>query len=147
MENVNIKTIMTSEPIVLGPNDCVTKVEEIFETNNIHHIPVIDDNKKVLGIVSKTDFLMACQSLTFYNKDFKNEKNQRLFRSLLVEELMTKDVAKVNEDQSLMFAAGIFKENLFHALPVVNKNNELVGIITTFDLIGYAYKERAPQIY
>lgn len=147
MNDLKVKDIMTNSVITLSPDDYVTKVEEIFKTNNIHHIPIVDEDNKVVGIISKTDFLMACQSLTFYNKDFKDEKNQRLFRSLLTSDLMTKQVAKLNEEDSVMVAAGIFKENLFHALPIVNANNKLVGIVSMLDLINYAYRDRVPVVF
>ena len=142
MSQVRLADIMTREVITLSPNDTVDKVEDIFKTNNIHHIPIVNEQGNVVGIVSKSDFLMIYQSLTFFRKDFSSEKNQRLFKTLLVEELMTKQVAKLNQDDSLMVAAGFFKENLFRAIPIVNDENLLVGIVTTLDLINYAYRDK-----
>jgi acetoin utilization protein AcuB len=54
---------------------------------------------------------------------------------------MTKQVAKLKTEDSLEMAVGFFRENLFHALPVVNDEGELVGIVTTYDLLNYAYSE------
>jgi CBS domain-containing protein len=59
-------------------------------------------------------------------------------RSLLAEEAMTRQVATLDPDDSLEMAVGFFRENLFHALPVVDKD-KLVGIVTTFDLLTHAY--------
>jgi CBS domain-containing protein len=58
-----------------------------------------------------------------------------------VGEIMEKKVAQLNPNDSALVAIGIFRENLFHALPIVNESNVLVGILTTYDLLTYAYNE------
>jgi len=60
--------------------------------------------------------------------------------SISVEEVMTKKVATLSPDDPLSVAVGIFRENLFHALPVVDEGT-LVGLLTTHDLIGYCCRE------
>ena len=56
IKNINIKEIMTSEVISVSPNDNMTVVDEIFKKNNIHHIPVVDNNGKIVGLISSTDY-------------------------------------------------------------------------------------------
>ena len=60
-------------------------------------------------------------------------------RSLLVKEVMSKQVATLGPEDTLELAAGFFRENMFHALPVVDEDNMLIGIVTTYDLLNYAY--------
>ncbi|MBK6619429.1 MAG: CBS domain-containing protein [Saprospirales bacterium] len=67
--------------------------------------------------------------------------NDRLFKSLLVEDVMTRQVATLTPEDSISIAAGYFKENLFHAIPIVDKGGLLVGILTTFDLLNYFFNQ------
>lgn len=132
---------MTRDVISVSPNDNMTVVDEIFKKNNIHHIPVIDDNGKVVGVVSSTDYNKLLNSFTFFINQKKDSYNTAIMRSMLVEDVMTKHVATLQSDSTVMIAAGIFKENLFHAIPVVDKSGKLEGIVTTYDLLNYAYNE------
>ncbi len=131
--------IMSTPVITVGPDDSMLKVQDIFRKNNIHHIPVVDKGK-VVGIISQSDYLRLLHGFTLFRTEKSTEYNDAIMRSLLVNEVMTKQVATLNPEDSLEMAAGFFRENLFHALPVVSKGR-LVGIITTFDLINYAFSE------
>ncbi len=131
--------IMSTPVITVAPDDTMKKVQDIFRMNNIHHIPVAV-NGKVVGIISKSDYLRLLHGFTLFKTEKSTEYNDAIMRSLLVDEVMTKQVATLEPEDTLEIAAGFFRENLFHALPVVSKGR-LVGIITTFDLINYAYSE------
>lgn len=137
---MQVGQIMTTEVIFLGPNDSMDKVQQIFKTHNIHHIPIIEEDK-VIGIISSTDYLKLLHGFTLFKTHKSEEYNDAIMRSLLVKEVMTKQVATINPEDTVEIAAGFFRENLFHALPVVDANGSLVGIITTFDLINYAFNE------
>ncbi len=139
-KTISVDKIMTTEVITIGPENTMDKVKKVFDQHNIHHIPVIE-NAKVVGIISKTDYLKLLHGFTLFKTQKSDNYNDAIMRSLLVREVMTKQVAKLNPDDSIETAAGFFRENLFHALPVVNKTGELVGIITTYDLLNYAYNE------
>ena len=138
-KTTTVGQIMTTPVITVSPDDTMSKVQDIFRMNNIHHIPVVDKGK-VVGIISKADYFRLLHGFTLFRTEKSNEYNDAIMRSLLVGEVMTKQVATLNPDDSLEMAAGFFRENLFHALPVVDKGR-LIGIITTFDLITYAFSE------
>lgn len=131
--------IMSTPVITVGPDDTMKKVQDIFRMNNIHHIPVVVDGK-VAGIVSKSDYLRLLHGFTLFKTEKSVEYNDAIMRSLLVGEVMTKQVATLGPEDTVEMAAGFFRENLFHALPVVSKG-KLVGIVTTFDLITFAFSE------
>ena len=141
MRNITttVGQIMSTPVITIAPDDTMKKVQDIFRMNNIHHIPVTV-NGKVVGIISKSDYLRLLHGFTLFKTEKSTEYNDAIMRSLLVDEVMTKQVATLEPEDTLEIAAGFFRENLFHALPVVS-NDRLVGIITTFDLINYAYSE------
>lgn len=139
-KTINVGQIMTTKVITLHPEDTMDKVKKIFEGNNIHHIPIVDRGR-VVGIISKTDYLKLLHGFTLFKTSKSDSYNAAILRSLLVREVMTQQVAKLNPEDSLETAVGFFRENLFHALPVVNNEGELVGIVTTYDLLNYAYSE------
>ena len=142
VKNISIKEVMTREVITVSPTDNMTVVDEIFKKNNIHHVPVIDKNGKVVGLISSTDYNKLQNTFTFFINDKSEAYNKAIMRSLLVEDVMTKHIATLQNDSTVMVAAGIFNENLFHAIPVVDKQGKLEGIVTTFDLLNYAYNKQ-----
>lgn len=135
---ITVGHIMTTDPITVKANDTMLTVRDIFRHNNIHHIPVVDKGR-VVGIVTKSDYLALSNAFPLFNKEKREAYNEKLFSTILVDEVMTKQVAKVTPDDPLEVAAGIFKENLFHALPVVDEHSKLVGILTTFDMLNYFF--------
>ena len=101
----------------------------------------MEEDGIVVGIVSKTDSYKLENTFTLFKKSKVEEYNSAIFRSLLVKEVMTKQVATLGPDDSLQLAAGIFRENLFHAMPIVDNERKLVGILSVYDLVNYAYQE------
>ena len=141
MNNTKLSEIMTTNIVTVGPNDSMELVENIFNNNKFHHLPVVDEDEKLLGILSKSDYLAVCDSMSYFNKEAGSIQNKRLFKSLLVKDMMHFAVAKLKPEHTVLAAAGYFKENLFHAIPIVNDQGYLEGIVTTFDLINFAFRE------
>ena len=140
---VSVNQIMTTEVITVRPEDTMEMVHRIFQTTDIHHLPVIDADGKVIGIISKADYYSISNAFPLFRPDLREAANERLFKSLLVEDVMTRQVATLSPEDSLAVAAGFFKENIFHALPIVDKHGKLVGIVTTFDLLNYFFSQPA----
>jgi acetoin utilization protein AcuB len=134
-----VSKIMTSHLQVVLPNDPLSKVKELFDTYRFHHIPVVYF-KKVVGIISRADFQAYYTTL---DKHFESRFiNAVLLNHHTAEEIMSTRLAKLNPEDRLNVAIEIFKDNLIHALPVVNADDELVGIVTTHDLIQQLAKEK-----
>lgn len=146
VKNNTLGAIMTDEVLVVQPGETLERVQQIFQQNNIHHIPVVNEEREVVGIISKSDYLLLCDHLTLFGREWNIENNNRFFRSLLVEEVMTKQVAKLKREDSIFLAAAFFKENLFHAIPIVDAQNKLVGIVSTYDLLTYAFRDAVPLL-
>lgn len=126
-----INTIMTSDLLTVNPGDKLTMVKEIFDEHNIHHIPVVRF-REMVGLISKSDF-------KFFLRGFSRNEEDRFvnyarLRAYTAEDIMTTGLAKVGPNDRINVALEIFMVNRFHAIPVV-ENNELKGIVTTFDII------------
>ncbi|MEM8908432.1 MAG: CBS domain-containing protein [Bacteroidota bacterium] len=136
---VQLSDIMTTDLITVSPNDTMERVNQIFKTHSFHHLPVVEDNQQLVGLVSKSDYLVLCDGMMLINKKFNEERNLQFFRSLLVKEIMVKQLVTLQPEESIMKAVDIFKENYFHAIPIVNQEDELKGLVTTFDLLNHAF--------
>ncbi len=126
-----ISSIMTSNVISLQPNSSIADAAEIFKAKRINHIPIVD-NDQLLGIVSKSDYL-------FFRRGFLNDKNDERVEEIRisnyeVQDIMTQGIATIEPNEKINVALEIFKENLFHAIPIV-EDGKLKGIVTTFDII------------
>jgi len=127
---------MRTQVNTVKPHDTLLRVDEIFRNNPIHHLPVVDDDGKVVGMISKTDYCLVQDTFTIFRLKDAERINKDIFRSLLVSEVMSKPVVTRSPEDTIASAVDIFRENRFHALPVVNAKKQLVGIVSVFDLLG-----------
>lgn len=137
-KNAPVSEIMTTNLVVVSPNTTLDKVKELFETHAFHHVPVAN-NQILCGIISKSDLYRVSNSIDLFHSKSNEERNNRLFKSLLAEEIMATNAVVLSPDDTISYAVDLLSLNQFHALPVV-EGEKLVGILTTYDLIKYAYK-------
>jgi len=119
--NVNITKLdkfMTTEVFVVKENDLVELVAKIMEWKNIHHIPVVNDMNKVVGIITDTNL-----------NDILG-KDQKL---IIAKDIMVKEIITVDSETSIEKANSIMIENKIGCLPILEMG-ELVGILTKNDL-------------
>ncbi len=126
-----VSTLMSENLISVEREDTIKEVEQLFKNHRIHHIPVVED-EKLVGIVSKSDYLFFKRG--FNDQSTDNRIDEFRMKTHKVEDIMTKGIAKLEPHERIGVAVEVFKENLFHAIPIV-KEGKLVGIITTFDII------------
>ena len=128
-----VSSIMTQNLITVAPYDTMKTIQEIFESKNIHHIPVVK-NLNIVGMISKSDYLFFMRGFTSDRDDKRmNGLRARAFKAV---DIMTTGLAKMEHDEKINIALEVFKENLFHAIPIIKKE-KLVGIVTTFDIIQH----------
>lgn len=127
-----ISAMMTTDVITVNPKDTLSTVKRKFDEHTIHHLPVVR-YKELVGIISKTDLLYFMKGLRV-NESSDVQKNAIRLSHYCAKDIMTTGLATVESNEPLRTALEIFKENILHALPVV-ENNELIGIITTHDIV------------
>ena len=135
-----VANIMTSKVITVSPGDLMSKVRHLFEVHKIHHIPVVDLEEKVVGIISQHDLNHILHGFTLFKTNKSVDYNEAILNSLLVQDVMRKSIVTLSETDPISMAVDIFKENLFHCLPILDNKGMLSGILTTYDLIIYAYR-------
>ena len=130
--NTPILQIMTRRPEVLSPTDNMDVARTIFEKFGFHHIPVVTENKLV-GMLSYTDYLRVIRDL--FGNPSELRANEKLLNAMCISEVMTEHVLCLDETDTVENALRIFKANHFHSLPVTNAKGELIGIVTTYDIL------------
>jgi len=128
---------MTRRLITAHADDRIVKVKTLFEENNIHHIPVVDEIDQLLGIISKEDFLKLSYHVSLDTGGISI--SEKWYDNTIASEIMTKYPVSLDSEDTVGLAADIFMANKFHALPVV-ENEQLVGIVTTHDILLFAFQ-------
>jgi len=128
---IDIETIMSTELITVSPDEDLDTARVLMHNHRIHHLLVVENGMKLLGILSLSDLLAATDS-------FLREEESRLHpRDIKVQEVMITDLAIVDEHASIRQAALFLEKHRIGCLPVVT-DGKLRGIITDTDFIGVA---------
>lgn len=139
--HIQVSEVMTTDLIKVKQDTILKDVKILFDKHNIHHIPVINDQGKFVGIISKTDLNLLMDWGTKLELPSSLRRNTFLLTSNLAKDIMVSNVMKLKPNDTLNRCVQIFRENYFRALPIVNDNDELEGIITTYDLMILAYSK------
>lgn len=128
-----VSTIMTKNIIAVNRTDDLETAEKLFKQHHIRHIPVVSGDV-IIGMLSYTDLLRISFADTL-NED-ETEVETVVYNMFSIDQVMTKNVVTINSETTIKDVAELLAKNEFHALPVVN-NGQLVGIVTTTDLINF----------
>jgi acetoin utilization protein AcuB len=125
-----ISRVMSKNPVYVHPDASVTETRSLMDKEKISHLPVLDKNNSLVGIVTREDLIKAGPSeattLDMYEISY-------LLTKMKVSEIMIKKVITVEEDEVVEEAARIMADRGIGCLPVM-RGSLLVGIITDTDL-------------
>lgn len=138
--NTSVKTAHTSTQI--------RDIASIMCFNKISGVPVVDENNNLVGVLSEKDILRAMfpdveqimqEGLA---PDFESiEADYRGVLNKQVGDLMTQTVASVTPEMPLLKAASMMCAKKIRRIPVTDKNNQLVGIISIGDVHKAIFQE------
>jgi CBS domain-containing protein len=125
-----VRDIMTSLVETVSVHSSLAEVNALMVRKSIRHVPVIDGTA-LIGIISRTDI----DRLSFSGLFGEEEGEESVFDLLALDQVMRHNPRSVKEDDDLQTVAAIFVNEEFHALPVVDNDNNIKGIITTTDMM------------
>ncbi|MEO9741382.1 MAG: CBS domain-containing protein [Ekhidna sp.] len=138
---------MTRKVHSIGLSNSLIEARDMLLKYHVRHLPVMNDGKLV-GILSRTDVMRL--SFGDVYDEIETQTDAALFNALTIEDVMVSQLRTVASSDPISVASEIFIEEEYHALPVV-ANDELVGIITTTDIISSYNREHSdmkiPQKY
>ena len=152
--NLKAKDIMTTDVKVVKKDTEITEVAKMLIQEKIGGLPVVDDENRVIGIISETDILKKekyveppqvlnlFQGLIFLDDMKALEKDLKTIAAYKVGDLMTDKIVKVNEDDKFDDVANVMIKKSVNRVPVVDKDNILKGIICRYDIIRALYDKK-----
>ncbi len=140
------KDIMSTQVVSVKKDLAIKELSQLFIKHNVNGFPVVDDNGKVIGIVTEGDLIEQKKNLhiptvialfdaVIYLESEKSfEKEVQRFTGTKVEDICNTDVVTVSPETSLDELASIMANKDIHTLPVV-EGDTLVGVIGKLDII------------
>ncbi|QAA31867.1 ABC transporter ATP-binding protein [Clostridium manihotivorum] len=114
---IKAKDIMMTDPIKTTPKRSVLQAFEIMKSNKVDSLLITNKNNELEGLITL--------------KQLKLEN-----RSASIEDLMTKDITKINEDTNLIEVLTLMNEQKIGYAPVVDSENKLKGLITRTSILS-----------
>jgi CBS domain-containing protein len=124
MEDIFVGRLMSSDIVTVTPGDSVEFAAELLRDNTVGSVIVVDENDKLRGILTSTDFVHIVAE-----NDPKDESS--------VMDYMTTDVITLGVQDSIQEAADQLITYGIHHLPVVDDDDHVIGMLSTTDLASY----------
>jgi acetoin utilization protein AcuB len=124
---------MTRNVVSIHPDTHVLEARELLAKHRIRHLPVVDENMKVIGIITDRDIRTAMPSPFLQEEETKKEKER--FEKLQVKDIMTRDPVTITPFNTLEDAILLMQKMRVGAFPVVDQEGRLRGIISVRDLM------------
>jgi acetoin utilization protein AcuB len=124
---------MTRKVITVAPDEGIFKAQELMAANRIRHVPVVETDNRLVGIVTDRDIRSALP-YKFFKESPSAEEKERLSQ-LKIKEIMTQNPMTISAAHTLQDALLMIQDARVGALPVVDENGILAGIISVRDLL------------
>jgi acetoin utilization protein AcuB len=128
-----IDASMTRDVVTIDPDASILEAKELLKKNRIHHLPVVDKENTLLGIVTDRDILRALPS-AFLN-DEEVQRDTERFAQHKIKDIMSRNVYTVSPTNTLEDALLLMEKVPVGAFPVVDQHGKLQGIISIRDLM------------
>lgn len=126
-----VRDYMSTPAVTIRPDTPFQTALNVMRQHHFRRLPVVDKNGHLAGIVSERDLLYAAPSpatsLSVWEMNY-------LLTRLRVQQIMTRAIIIATPDTPIEHAANLMVDNKIGGLPVVDENNEVVGVITQTDI-------------
>jgi CBS domain-containing membrane protein len=133
VSSLRVRDLMTPDVRVVRPDDSIDTLRELMQEKGIRHVPVVDEEGMLVGLVSERDVLRRAAGL---EGDVPLSVSRDLSSAVKVSELMTWDPETVESDEAAAAAAAVMLDNKYGCLPVIEQGT-LVGILTEADFVRF----------
>lgn len=125
-----IERRMTRNPVTATPDMSISEASTLMKQEKVHRLPVLDKDKKLVGLLTEKDILYAspspASSLSIHEMAY-------LLSKLTVKKLMSKNVVTINKDTTVEEAASMMVDQDLSCLPVL-EGDKLIGIVSKSDM-------------
>ena len=146
-EKMRARDIMKKNVIFVSKEEKVKDIVSILMQNHVSGVPVVDNNKQLVGIVTEKDlitkekglnissYLEFVASILFIDGEIPYKQKYRHLNYLTASDIMSSPVYAVHVDATIGEIASIMVNRRINRIPVINERNQLVGIIGRSDLL------------
>lgn len=131
MSSTRVRDLMSTKLVTLFAEQAMPLAEDIMKFRHIRHIPVVDPDSRLVGLVSHRDILAANTSRLVGLSDDERQARQS---NITVRDIMTSDVWTVSPQTFAEVAAQTLLDHRYGCLPVVD-DGKLVGMLTERDFL------------
>lgn len=142
---------MSKKVTVLGPDDGLDKATQLFEQHNYDGFPVINEDRKLIGIVTAYDMVSQSYAthlpslLNILESVYKDQANDKLLKehfervkTVKIRDMMNVDPLVVGPEVKVEDLAKEFiQHHRVNPIPVVDQDKKLLGIVSRFDIIRF----------
>ena len=128
---MSVKKIMNPNLVVVGMEDTVARMQELFEEHRFHHV-LVTERGILKGIVSDRDILKAVSPYVGTPSE-QTRDTSTLFRR--AHQVMTRDPITLSPEASLADAISLFNRHNISCLPVVSQGNQPLGVVSWRDIL------------
>lgn len=150
---MTVKDLMTKRVVTVNKDTPIIEAARLLSETNLTGVPVVEGGR-VVGIVTESDLIVKHLNvhlpsllLFFEHVPFRSASRKRgmqneyaALKKITVEDIMTAPPVTIYEDEPIANAAELFTARRVNPLPVLDKNNSLIGIISKADLIKLALR-------
>ncbi len=146
-----VAEIMDREPATVSPDDDVRKVIDVLQAHDLPGVPVVDQSRKVVGIITDSDLVISDEEADFHLPHYVNimggivflestkhfeERAKKAFAATASEMMTSDELVTVRPDEPAEHAARLISEKKHNRLPVVDDEGRLVGVVTRVDVLA-----------
>jgi CBS domain-containing protein len=142
-----VADVMSRDPIVVRPETPLKEAIQILAERHISGLPVVEQTGKLVGVISETDlmwqekgvtppaYIMFLDSVIYLQNPATFERDLHKSLGQTVGEVMTRDAITIRAEKPLREAAALMHERNVRRLPVIDKNAQVIGILTRGDIV------------
>jgi CBS domain-containing membrane protein len=133
---------MTADVLTIRTSDDVLAARELMYEKNIRHVPVVDDEGTLVGLITDRDLLSRALPPEI---DLPLTTRQDMLRSLKASDVMTTDLETIDVDEGADVAAQLMLDRKYGCLPVLEEGL-LAGILTEADFVRLVAEHRPTEV-
>lgn len=137
MPQVLVRHIMSAPVVTFFAEQTMPLAEDVMRIHRFRHLPVIDSDRRLVGLVTHRDLLRGQISVL---SGLSESQRRARHEEVRISQLMTRDVWTVNPDMLASHAGQTLLDHRFGCLPVIDQDRVLCGIVTERDLLRFAVK-------
>ncbi len=146
---MEVQNVMSPHIFTASPTTTVRELWKILFSKHMNAVPVIDEKRKLVGIITKEDMLKALfpnyeeyfEDITSYENFEEMEDKVKEVGDTKAKDVMRKIVVFTRTDTPIMRALSRMIARRLNQLPVLSKNDEVVGMVTKGDIFNALFRK------